>query len=130
MIAIDTHVWIWWVDDNPRLKREVRDRFDREDDVRVSAISLVEIATAHSLGRLVLKPSVQSWLQVAQSAQQIRMEPLTDARSCFSGISRRVSSRSSRSAHRGFIARTLNAELVTADHRILAYKGVTTIAAE
>ena len=79
MIVIDTHVWIWWVDDDPRLKRIVRDRIDAEVDVRVSAISLLEIATAISLNRLSLRPSPQHWLSVAQAAEQIRVEPLTDA---------------------------------------------------
>jgi PIN domain nuclease of toxin-antitoxin system len=48
VIVLDTHVWVWWVDDHPRLNREVRDQIDREADVRVCAISLLEIATAES----------------------------------------------------------------------------------
>lgn len=82
MIVIDTHVWVWWVDNLPLLKSSVRDRIDRESDVRVSAISLLEIATAVSLGRLVLRPSPPYWLEIAQSAEQVRIEPLT-ARSAW-----------------------------------------------
>ena len=78
MIVIDTHVRIWWVDDNPKLKRPIRDMIDAENDVRVSAISLLEIATAVSLSRLILKPSAKAWLRIAQTAKQIRVEPLTD----------------------------------------------------
>jgi PIN domain nuclease of toxin-antitoxin system len=62
VIVLDTHAWLWWVDDHPRLKRSVRDRIDAADDVRVSAISLLEIATAVSLGRLRLRPSAERWL--------------------------------------------------------------------
>ncbi len=71
MIVLDTHAWVWWIDGHPRLKRSVRDKIDTENDVRVSAISLLEIATAVSLGRLMLRPSAEHWLQVAQAAEQI-----------------------------------------------------------
>ncbi len=63
MIVIDTHVWIWWVDRNPRLRPPVRDRLEAESDVRVSAISLVEITTAVSAGRLSLQPNTREWLE-------------------------------------------------------------------
>lgn len=77
MIVIDTHVWVWWVDDHPRLDRAVRDLMDSENEVRLSAISLPEIATAVSLGRLVLKPTAVHWLRIAQSLEQIRVDPIT-----------------------------------------------------
>ena len=130
MIVLDTHVWIWWVDDHPRLKRSVRDRIDTESDVRISAISLLEIATAVSLGRLVLKPSPQKWLEIAQTAEQVRIEPLTDAL-CLNSVS--LPGQFHRDPADRLIvalARQLNAELITADEKILAYSSVTTIAAE
>ncbi len=130
MIVLDTHVWVWWVDDHPRLKRSVRDRIDGENDVRVSAISLLEIATAHSLGRLSLKPSVSSWLEVAQSAEQIRLEPLTAALCLESVMLPGEFHRDPADRLIVALARGLNAELATADRRILAYPGVATIAAE
>jgi PIN domain nuclease of toxin-antitoxin system len=86
VIVLDTHVWVWWVDDNPRLKRSVRDRIDAESDVRVSAISLLEIATAVSLGRLTLKPTSEHWLEIAQAAEQIRIEALSH-RLCLDSVS-------------------------------------------
>lgn len=130
MIVLDTHVWIWWVDDHPRLKRPVRDLIDAEPDVRVSAISLLEIATAVALNRLVLRPSARHWLQIAQSAQQIRMEPLTDTL-CLDSVNLPGT------FHRDpadrlivALARHLNTALVTADDKILRYTGVRTVAAE
>ncbi len=45
MIVLDTHVWIWWIDDHLRLKRAVRDQIDAENDVRISVISMLEVAT-------------------------------------------------------------------------------------
>lgn len=129
MIVIDTHVWIWWVDDDPKLKRAVRDLIDAEDDVRVSAISILEIATAASLGRLILGPSTQSWLDVAQSAQQVRIEPLS-ASVCLESVN--LPGEFHRDPADRLIvalARLFNVELVTADSRILTYPGVRTIPA-
>jgi len=129
VIVIDTHVWIWWVDDNPKLKPGIRDRIDAENDVRVSAISLLEIATAISLNRLVLKPSAEHWLRIAQTAEQIRIEPLT-SEICLKSVSLPGA------FHRDpadrlivALARNLQAELVTADSKILSYSGVRTVAA-
>ena len=70
MIVIDTHAWVWWIDDHPRLRRTVRDQLDDETDVRVSAISMLEIATTASLGRLRLLPSADTWMSVAGSIRQ------------------------------------------------------------
>lgn len=129
MIVIDTHVWIWWVDDDLKLNRGVRDKLDAETEVRVSAISLLEIATAVSMGRLVLKPSASHWLSVAQMVEQIRVEPLSD-RICLESVSLPGTFHRD-PADRVIVAtaRLLNCELVTADVKILNYEGVRSIPA-
>ena len=130
MIVLDTHAWIWWLDDHPRLRRDVRDRIDSEDDVRVCAISLLEIATAVSLGRLALRPHVDSWLETAQSVAQLRIEPLTAAL-CLESV--RLPGEIHRDpADRLIVAlsRNLNAPLVTADGKLLSYPHVQCISAE
>jgi PIN domain nuclease of toxin-antitoxin system len=130
VIVIDTHVWIWWADDDARLRRQVRDQIDGESDVRVSAISLLEIATAASLGRLQIRPSTRAWLEVAQRAEQIRVEPLTDS-VCLESVA--LPGEFHRDPADRLIvalARLLDAPLVTADNRILAYPSVRTVAAE
>ena len=130
MIVLDTHVWIWWVDGHPRLKQSIRDKIDLENDVRICAISLLEIATAVSLGRLTLRPSAEHWLEIAQSAEQIRVEPLSD-KLCLGSVN--LPGEFHRDPADRLIvalARALDVELVTADRKILAYPSVTTIAAE
>jgi PIN domain nuclease of toxin-antitoxin system len=129
VIVLDTHVWIWWVDDNSRLAKPLRDRIDAETDVRVSAISLLEIATAVSLNRLLLKPSATEWLKVAQTPKQLRVEPLTDS-VCLASVT--LPGQFHRDPADRLIvalARNLNAELATADGKILSYAGVRSIAA-
>lgn len=130
MIVLDTHVWIWWVDDHPRLNVAVRDRIDADTDIRVSAISLLEIATAVSLNRLSLRPSARQWLAVAQVIEHLRIEPITDIL-CLDSVSLPGD------FHRDpadrlivALARSLDAELITADLKILKYSEVRSIAAE
>jgi PIN domain nuclease of toxin-antitoxin system len=103
---------------------------DRADDVRVCAISLLEIATAASNQRLELKQDISDWLAIAQSPTQIRIEPLTD-RLCVESV------KLPEAFHRDpadrlivALARLLTAKLVTADRKILDYPHVETIAAE
>jgi PIN domain nuclease of toxin-antitoxin system len=130
VIVLDAHVWIWWVDDHSRLKRSVRDQIDAENDVRVSAISLLEIATAVAHGRLALRPSAARWLEVAQSAQQIRVEPLTDTLCLESATLPESLHRDPADRLIIALARKLKAELITADAKLLSYASVRTIAAE
>ena len=118
---IDTHVWIWWVDQNPKLGTAVRDQLNREADVRVLAISLLEIATANALNRLTLLPSTDQWLDIAQSIESVQIEPLTSAL-CLESV------RSPGEFHRDpadrlivALARQIDAPLCTADGKMLAY---------
>ncbi len=129
MIVIDTHVWIWWVDDHPKLRPDVRDPIDREDDVRVSAISLDEIATAISVGRLWQSPSARHWFNIAETAAQISIEPPTGDLCVDSANRPGTFHRDPGDRLIVALARKLDAKLVTADHNILAYPHVRTRAA-
>jgi len=130
MIVLDTHAWIWWVDNNPRLSREVRDRINSDDDLRVSAISLWEIATLNALHRLALRPSVDHWFEVAQSAASLRVEPLSAA-ICLESV-RLPGEIHGDPADRLIVAlaRQIAAPLCTADRKLLAYPHVNCINAE
>ena len=77
VIVLDTHVWVWWVDDHPRLNPGVREQIDRASVKIVSAISFFEITIAASINRLTLSPTPESWFTIAESADGLRVEPLT-----------------------------------------------------
>jgi PIN domain nuclease of toxin-antitoxin system len=52
-LLLDTHALIWWAIELPRLSREARAAIaDPENEVFVSAVSALEIATKHRLGKL------------------------------------------------------------------------------
>ncbi len=52
-LLLDTHAFLWWLADDPKLGREVREAIsDPSAIVHVSAASLWEISVKASLGRL------------------------------------------------------------------------------
>src|SRR4051794_35976621 len=51
-LLLDTHVLLWWIDDNPRLPDEVASLLMSESDVFVSSASIWEIAVKQALGKL------------------------------------------------------------------------------
>jgi hypothetical protein len=62
---LDTHAWIWWIEDDRRLRRRVRDTLDRlprDERPYLSAISLWEVAMLVARGRVVFtSPSPNGW---------------------------------------------------------------------
>lgn len=51
-LLLDTHVILWWLEDNPTLSSEVKDSIDTDLDVFVSAASLWEVSIKQSQGKL------------------------------------------------------------------------------
>ena len=51
-LLLDTHVVVWWLDDDPTLADEVKDRLDRDPSVYVSSATVWEVSIKHALGKL------------------------------------------------------------------------------
>ena len=51
-LLLDTHVVLWWLDDDPRLSGDVANLLLSEPDVFVSSASIWEIAVKQALGKL------------------------------------------------------------------------------
>lgn len=80
--VLDTHVWIWWMLGDARLKRDERDALDAlPPDLRpvLCDISLWEFGTLVDLGRVEIEGEVSCWLQVAASPATVRIQPITAA---------------------------------------------------
>lgn len=57
-LLLDTHVLLWWLDDNPRLGRRARNLIsDPDTDVLVSQVSLWETAIKQRIGKLQAGPA-------------------------------------------------------------------------
>jgi PIN domain nuclease of toxin-antitoxin system len=55
MIVLDTHIWIWWVDDNTKLTRKYREWIEeyQSQGLGVSIVSCWEVAKLVEKNRLV-----------------------------------------------------------------------------
>jgi PIN domain nuclease of toxin-antitoxin system len=52
-LLLDTHIFIWYVTDNPKLSATTRALIDKGDnDILLSIVSIWEIAIKHSAGKL------------------------------------------------------------------------------
>lgn len=57
-LLLDTHVFLWWRDDDPRLKGPARDTVASADLVVFSAVSAWEIAIKMGIGKLRVTASL------------------------------------------------------------------------
>jgi len=79
---LDTHAWVWWVDQDPRLGPKVIDALDRlprEERPFLSDISLWEVATLVERHRLLLDIPLRDWLEAAAHPRSVRLLPISPA---------------------------------------------------
>ncbi len=79
MIVLDTHIWIWWVNDSPRLteqhKQWIKDY--QSQGLGISVISCWEVAKLVEKNRLILSIPVNEWLQKALAYPGVQLLNLT-----------------------------------------------------
>lgn len=51
-LLLDTHVVLWWLNDDPELPDEIKNRLDHEPDVHISAATIWEVAIKQALGKI------------------------------------------------------------------------------
>jgi PIN domain nuclease of toxin-antitoxin system len=82
MIVLDTHVLVWWVDDErkklSRKAAQALQQHGKRNELLVSSISFFEIATLERRGRLRFSMPVTAWLANVRRLPEYRLEPLTD----------------------------------------------------
>ena len=77
-LLLDTHIWIWSVDDKPRLKPSVLHALqDPANEKWLSPISLWELMVLVEKRRVTLNMSVEEWIGQALKEAPIREAPLT-----------------------------------------------------
>lgn len=77
MILLDTHAWVWWVNDSRDMPARTRRAIDRHREVLVSAISWREVAMLVAKGRLGLNQDVLDWIETALALPEVVLQPLT-----------------------------------------------------
>ncbi len=73
MIILDTHIWIWWVEQNPRLTNNQQNLIEkyRFQGLGVSIISCWEIAKLVENQRIAFTLPVADWLNQALAYRNV-----------------------------------------------------------
>lgn len=129
MIVLDTHIWIWWVDDNQqRLTVRQRELIQQHQPqgLGVSIISCWEVAKAVESQKLTLSCGVDEWLNAALLYPGVQLLDLT--------VAIVVESTKLVGFHRDpgdqmivATAKVNECPLLTADQKILSYPAVQTL---
>jgi PIN domain nuclease of toxin-antitoxin system len=125
LFLLDTHVWIWALEGEGRkLGRRTAALVDRGgplDLLRVSPVSVFEIASLHAAGRIGLTPSVGKWFEAALEPLGIRLAPLSIEAAIDAGLTGQRFVPDPIDRLLIATARHMGATLVTRDRRILKY---------
>jgi PIN domain nuclease of toxin-antitoxin system len=82
VILLDTHVWLWWLSD-PELLSEAAhaslESAQRGRAIRVSSISVWEVAMLVDRGRLRLRIPVEDWIARSEALPFVRFVPVDNA---------------------------------------------------
>ena len=127
---LDTHVLLWWHGDRDRLSRDqwkVIAAADAETPLQVSDISLWEIATLHSLGRIRLTIPLREWLEKAVSPPLVRRHGISPAVAAELALLPESFHRDPADRILVATARVIGATLLTRDRRISKAKLVDTL---
>jgi PIN domain nuclease of toxin-antitoxin system len=124
LMILDTHVWIWLMEGSERLEKAVRHRIQQavpEAALRVSAISVWEVAMLEAKGRIVFDKVCGAWVESALAAPGISLEPLSPDIAIASA--RLPGDFHGDPADRIIVAtaRSCGGTLITADNAILEY---------
>ena len=79
MIILDTHIWIWWVDENPKLLPQNLEiiQVHQASSLGISIISCWETAKLVEKNKLNFDCPVEQWLEVALSYSGVRLLELS-----------------------------------------------------
>ena len=73
---LDTHVWLWGINEPERLPTSVRTELEMASEPpRLSPISFWEVVLLAERGRITLSPNPRTWLR--EAARTVREVPLT-----------------------------------------------------
>ena len=123
-LLLDTHIWLWGLLEPERLSGSVKRALaSREDDLRLSPVSVWEALLLAERGRVTLEPDPPRWLRSAMSIVPISEAPMT--------VDVALASRTVDVEHRDPVDRFIVAtakvyglKLVTADARLLRCRDI------
>ncbi|MGB0680493.1 MAG: type II toxin-antitoxin system VapC family toxin [Polyangiales bacterium] len=79
-ILLDTHILLWWLEDKGRLSDDqscILQNISAKRPAFLASVTLWEVATLVSLGRIRLRRPLRDWLQAASAPPLVRLVPLS-----------------------------------------------------
>ncbi len=79
-LLLDTHIWIWLMNENPVFSDSFYtaiDRLSSQDGILISPISIWEIGMLVEKKRITLEMDCMDWIQKSLSAPGVSIAPLT-----------------------------------------------------
>lgn len=130
MIAVlDTHAWLWAVEGDARRigrrTRQLLERAEADDRIRVSTASLFEVVALHTHGRIRLRQSLEDWIDDAVELPGVRLAELSASIAIDAGVIPRTALADPIDRLLVATTRYLDATLLTADAAIHAYAAET-----
>jgi PIN domain nuclease of toxin-antitoxin system len=126
MLILDTHIWVWWNQDDPQLslcqKTAIEDA--RGKGIGICTISLLEIARLVQRGRIALPKPTHEWFDMALTQEGIMLISITPEIAIGSVALPDTFHKDPADRLIVATARAYNCPLVTADKEILAYPHV------
>lgn len=128
MIVLDTHIWVWWVQNDARLTQKYQQWLQEyeSDGLGVSIVSCWEVAKLVEKNRLILPLAIDRWLVAALAYPGVQLLDLTVP---IVVDSTQLSGFHSDPFDQMIVAtaRIYNCPLLTVDNKILHYPDVQTL---
>jgi|APLak6261660231_1056022.scaffolds.fasta_scaffold03640_2 PIN domain nuclease of toxin-antitoxin system len=64
-LLLDTHIWLWWINQNGPLTNQHRETIAQAEQVFISSISCWELVMLYQRQRIELDLPLQDWLSIA-----------------------------------------------------------------
>ena len=78
-LLLDTHTFLWFIDDNPRLSARAKGLLESDADLLLSVASLWEISIKVSIGRLTLAQPYDIFIPQQLTNNAIEILPISSA---------------------------------------------------
>jgi PIN domain nuclease of toxin-antitoxin system len=129
VLLLDTHVLIWSVDGDTRRvgprSRQLLVKAAARNGIRVSPVTLFEIAALHTSGRLRLARPLEHWVGVSLESPGVRIAEVAPSVAIDAGAIPRTALADPLDRLLVSTARHLDAVFMTADRQILEYASET-----
>ena len=76
MILMDTHIFIWWVNNDPKLNPIYRKLLENEKEPVISVFTLWEIAKLNQIGKFQFNMPLENWFVKVLKFHKINQIPL------------------------------------------------------